>query len=424
MDLFMKAKCLLLAFLLCGISIAQSKYELKMKVKAASLDDKKQIVLYASGELEEFYDGYIVFPTFIDRIQGGMVEGGFSFLDYTGLDTYSETKKQLAKNKYPSVDLEVFSNGFDADKVLSFRIIPEFVDEKDDTVSLFIKYVLYDFNNEQVDYSKWDAKINLYNKLMCIPLNQESTINISNTKLSDYKLSLFVRRVETKTDLVTIENRKLFEEIKKAVKSCEPIEEEFMFDLSFGKSTKLSGEPYLVFSSEGETESSISLIDVESFNAVEFDSERVNLSNNIYHAKITTPFDIQNKAKAEKYETYSSKEKIFTSEYDVYFLPISVEGDSLIGELFISVKKLNLNDKIERWSQIHKKVKMKINVRNTNNISSNRYWASLIFQLPKENWSAFFTRSGEKYEIYGYSDYERFINEFINITLSLEEEKK
>ena len=431
MKLFLKEKLkyMLLVFLLCSISTAQSKYKLKMRIKASSIDDRKQIVLYSYGELEGFYDGYIVFPNFMDRIQGNMQDGGFSFIDYTGLGTLFESKKQrekLAKNKFPLGDLEVFSNGFDADKVLSFRAIPEFVHEEDDTVSLFIKYVLYDFDNEQHDYFKWDAKINLYNKLIRMPLNKEIPFQFFDDKLSDYKLSIFLSKVEYGKDLIKIKNKKLFEGIKESAKNCKLIAENLKLELNFGKSNKLSGDPYSYFfgAPNGATQSNINLINVEKFNEVGFGSEIVDLSTGIYHAKITTPFSIQNKEKAKKYESYSSLKKIFISEYNVYFLPISIERDSLAGDLFITTEKLKIGDEIERWSPIHKNVKMKIIQKNRRNISTNRFWASLIFELPKENWSAFFSRNGEKYEIYGYSDYERYMNEYINIVISTDEVEK
>lgn len=35
--------------------------------------------------------------------------------------------------------------------------------------------------------------------------------------------------------------------------------------------------------------------------------------------------------------------------------------------------------------------------------------------MPKENWTAAFEKEGEKYQIYGYSDFERFVNEYIFI---------
>jgi len=420
---FLKVKYLILIILLSGVSTAQSKYELKMRVKASSLDDKRQIVLYDHGELEEFYDGYIIFPSFMDKIQGGMQKGGFSFIDYTGLESIFEMKKQreeLAKNRFPLGDLQVFANGFNADKVLSFRIIPEFVNEEDDTVSLFIKYVLYDFKGDQPEYFNWDAKINLYYKLIRIPLNKEIPFQFFDDKLSDYKLSVFLSKIEHGKDLIQIKDDKLFEAIKKAEESCKPISKKFRFDLNFGKTNSIADDAYssFLFAPKGETQANINMIDVENFNAIEFNSEKIALTNNLYYAKIVVPFVIQNEAKAKKYKNYSTRNKIFTSEYNVYFLPVAIEDDSLVGDLFITIEKLKIGDEIERWSPIQKRVKMKMNKRNTNSISTNRYYASLMFQLPKENWSAFFSRNGEKYEIYGYADYERFINEYIYISIS------
>jgi hypothetical protein len=419
---------LLLFLLISGISLAQTS-ELRVKLKASSLDNKREIVLNASGELEEFYYGYIVFPNFMDRIQGGIKEGGFSFLDYTGIGTIFESKKhreQLAKNKFPLGDLEVFSNGFDADKVLSFRIIPEFVNENDDTVSLFIKYVLYDFNNEQIDYFNWDAKINLYNKLIRIPLNKEVPMVFMNDALKEYKFTIELSKIDMDRNILKIGNEKLFNAIKSKTNKYKTLNKKVKLDLIFAKSEKLT-EPFLnevIFSPKGETESNIMFLDAEKYDGVELNSERINLCNSIYYIPLNVPFKIYNKKKMESYKNYKTIKKIFNSTYKIYFLPISIENDSLVADLYITIEKINLDDEIARWTPIHKRVKMKINKYITSNINTNKYNASFMFKLPEENWSAFFSRNGENYEIYGYSDYERFIDEFINITVSLEGNEK
>ncbi|MCF6269192.1 MAG: hypothetical protein L3J41_05760 [Melioribacteraceae bacterium] len=420
---------LLLIILLSGISAAQNT-KLRMSIKATSSDDKREIVLYASGGLEEFYEGYIVFPNFMDRIQGGMKEGSFNFLDFTGMGTIYESKKnreELTKNKFSGGDLEVFSNDFDADKVLSFRIMPEFDNEKDDTASLFIKYVVYDFDNNQTDYFNWNAKINLYNKLIRVPLNKEVQLVLMNDKLSGYQFTIELSKTNIQQDILKIENRKLFTAIKSKTNECKKIDKKLKLDLFFAKSLKLTN-PILyntiLFSPKGETESNIVYVDVEKYEGVKFNSEQIVLRNNIYHVQANTPFKIYNNEKMDKYKKYETMPEIFNSTYNFYFVPIFLEDDSLVADLYISIEKINLEDGIARWSPINKRVKIKLIKDKTNNINTNRYNSSFMFRFPNENWSAFFSRGGEGYEIYGYSDYERFINEFINITISYEEVQK
>ena len=418
-----------LFILLSSIATAQSKYQLNMRITAKSVDEKTEIVLHSHGELEGEYDGYIIFPNFMDGVQGGMKNGGFSLIDYSGMGSLFDSKKQregLAKNKYPSGDLEVFSNGFDADKVLSFRIIPEFIEGIDDTATVFIKYVVYDFENKQVDYFNWDAKINLYNKLIRIPLNKEIPIRFMDEKLNDYKLSIYLCKYEVGKESILINDEKLFSAIRKSQNEAKLVNENINMNLTFYKSNHFSNDAFIptLFHPKGELEVNISQMDSKSYKFVEFNSERIDLTNKIYYVNITTPFIIQNKAKSNEYSAYKSKDKIFRSDYNIYLLPISMEGNSLIADLFITLNKINIGDGIKRWSPIKKRVKLIISQRNPNNISTNHYYSSLVFELPKENWSAFFTREGEKYEIYGYSDYERLINEYINISLSKGKEEK
>jgi hypothetical protein len=227
-------------------------------------------------------------------------------------------------------------------------------------------------------------------------------------------------------NILKIGNEKLFNAIKSKTNKYKTLNKKVKLDLIFAKSEKLT-EPFLnevIFSPKGETESNIMFLDAEIYDGVELNSERINLCNSIYYIPLNVPFKIYNKKKMESYKNYKTIKKTFNSTYKIYFLPISIENDSLVADLYITIEKINLDDEIARWTPIHKRVKMKINKYITSNINTNKYNASFMFKLPEENWSAFFSRNGENYEIYGYSDYERFIDEFINITVSLEGNEK
>ena len=71
-------------------------------------------------------------------------------------------------------------------------------------------------------------------------------------------------------------------------------------------------------------------------------------------------------------------------------------------DVYIYYKKLAINQ-ISRWTPLKKRLKLIPDY-------------PVMIELPKENWSAHFTRQGEEYNIYGYSDYERFVNEYIYVS--------
>ncbi len=83
-------------------------------------------------------------------------------------------------------------------------------------------------------------------------------------------------------------------------------------------------------------------------------------------------------------------------------VPISLNGDTLTADVFLNYSKITL-DNIPRWTPIKKRVKL-------------IQGYPIAINLPRENWSANFSRDGEKYNIYGYSDYERYVNEYLLIS--------
>ncbi len=120
-----------------------------------------------------------------------------------------------------------------------------------------------------------------------------------------------------------------------------------------------------------------------------------------YYTQFEIPFELGNEEKNKKLNAYKTKDEIFRGTYKFLVVPINYSEDSLTVDLFIIYNKFNLNDEILRWTPIKKRIVIPPR------------WKSISVDMPKENWSANFIRDGEEYDLYGYSDYERYFNEYI-----------
>ena len=124
----------------------------------------------------------------------------------------------------------------------------------------------------------------------------------------------------------------------------------------------------------------------------------------IYSVDFSFPFRIYNSEKEKLYNRYNTKPEIFQSQLHIRLVPVSLSMDSLTADLFITYNKLSLDD-VPRWTPIKKRI---ILIKGS----------SLMIPLPKENWSAVFSRNNENYEIFGYSDFEKSVNEYVRITFN------
>ena len=131
--------------------------------------------------------------------------------------------------------------------------------------------------------------------------------------------------------------------------------------------------------------------------------DKTNFKTPVYYAQFTLPFELFDAKKMELFDKYKTKEKIFQSKYTLLLVPISATNDGITADLFIQYTKLNIDDGIPRWTPIKKRIIIP-------------HGKGLRIDLPKENWSANFTRASEQYDVYGYSDYERYIDETIVIS--------
>lgn len=144
-------------------------------------------------------------------------------------------------------------------------------------------------------------------------------------------------------------------------------------------------------------------------------SENIPLQNQdlrVYYSQFEVPFELYNEKKNQLYENYKTKEKIFKGKYNVFIVPISSSEEGLLVDLFLQYDKISIDDGILRWTPIKKQLLIPSN------------WNMIAVDLPRENWSAVFSRENEKYEIYGYSDYERFITETLYIKINNSSEER
>lgn len=400
---------LLLTLLPAMLTVAQNNdYLLNMKMVIAS-PDTQMVTLNHTGTMNEKIEGYYLTPLHKNFFteNSGLQKGGFSFLDpdiFGG--SVEQMSKKWIKNESPITDLEPMTNGLVPAKVLSFQIKPIVPDDRSDTLNLFIKYAVLDFmNNKGLDFN---SRIKLFYKWFRVQYNKNITLNIFNKLFKEHKFTvLFTKEKKSEKHLTIQNNDKLIEEIQKSAEESKLSNLLFDFDIEFFRrdKMKLNGVDYISKYEEQNLRSAKSIIEPGK-------NGKIELPVNIYYGKLTFPFILYNTVKAKLYSSFENKKRIFKSTYNVVIVPINLINDSLTVDIFINYSKLNLDDGISRWTPIKKR------------ITINNEWKMSSIVLPKENWSAFFSRNGKEYEIYGYSDYERFINEYINIKILNKERVK
>jgi hypothetical protein len=119
----------------------------------------------------------------------------------------------------------------------------------------------------------------------------------------------------------------------------------------------------------------------------------------IYATDFQFPFHLYNWAKEQLYSKYRMYGDVAQSKISIAVVPASISKDSLTADVYIYYKKMNIDD-LQRWTPFKKRVILKKG-------------EPVYVMLPKENWNAVFTRLDEKYEIYGYSDFEKYVNEYV-----------
>jgi len=389
---------------------AQSdNYNIDFKAVIKSNDEVQKLVLFNRGNIDDVIDGYILITRSTHNIEGRIQKGGFSFLDpkvfELGLISLQRT---WVKNNFPIKDIETMTNGVDVEKVYSFEITPEILNTQSDTLSFYIKGAFYNFKKQNDKNSEFNLNydINLSYKLFKVPFNKAVSFDFVNEELKDYHCSITFTKIKKAGEFLSINNnQQLFKGIEKSVaESSLPQNVRFKIGAEYLRTNADKQIHSLVFSPYNYLlrVQQHSLIPVNALADTQFNDE-ANLPLDIYHTELTFPFKLYNKEKSKLYNNYKTKKEIFRSKYNVVVVPIALDIDTLTADIFLNYSKISLNDNIPRWTPIKKRIKLLQGVR-------------YAIELPKENWSANFTRSREKYAIYGYSDFESYVNEYIVIS--------
>ncbi|GBD91802.1 hypothetical protein BMS3Abin04_02534 [bacterium BMS3Abin04] len=380
------------------LSFAQGKnYQLNMRMVIES-PDTQSVILNYSGAPDKAIEGYYLQPRFenIYTPNAALRKGGFSFLDANIFGGFVETlSKKWIKNNFPITNLASMTNGLAPAKVLSFQIKPIIVDEKSDTLNLLVKYAVFNYWNNRESELNFTPHVQLFYKWLRVKYNMNSELKIFN-KLFD-KHKFIVKFWKGKDKGYTIKNNdRLFEAIKKSAEESKIHNINFSFDIGLICTDKMDKFNFLAKYQEENLPAAKTLINKD-------DGEVVKLPRKVYYGRLLFPFVLYNTEKAKRYSKYKTRKKIFQSTYNIVIVPISMTDDSLTCDLFLNYSKLNLNDGIPRWTPIKKRI----------TVSKDLAFAEVV--LPKENWSANFTRKGERYDIYGYSDFEQFVDEKLQI---------
>jgi hypothetical protein len=385
-----------------AISINAQEKKLSATLLINSKDQKQSLVLYQEVESGKPLEGYFAVPNFTKAIYGEFKEGGFNFLDPKVWGDFTRTLiNKWTENKFPVTDIETMTNGFDMSKALSFFIdvVP---DKKDKSViGVAPKFALFS-SKEKNSKREYDLNydVDLFYKLFYTQLGKLNKLEYFNVQLPNYNFQFQINEIKLKDRLLTV-NASMYEEIQKSLKEQSIESVDFDFNVEHGvyppKELAPSRDDYLLSIHKQ------SGFEKKYFIAVDTGMDTLKSSTPIYYAKLNFPFTIYNEDKSRKYVSYKTKDDILKSTYEFIVVPIALSKDSLTLDLIVRCSKINLEDGLPRWAPFKKRLVMNIN------------WGAFL-ELPKENWSAVFTRKGDYYEVYGYSDYERYILEIINLS--------
>lgn len=379
--------------------------EFEWNITISTANNLQKVSLNKGQNADEALEGYFLFTAYDKLLDGKIVKGGFNFLDpeiIGGLTGSSFLREQWVNNNFSLQDLETMTSPLDVEKAISFNILPQENNNSNDSVSLFFKYAIFNnikWNNR--DYLNSDFNIDVHYKLIRIPLGKKASFDFLDKDFNPFKIIVSVNRKSKEENSLYVEKNSVLEnELINSASQSNLRKTNIKFDVEFLSIDSLK-QLFNNRPTYGDIITSVKQKGIETVNSLQSDFNKTALPVNVYRCVLELPFHLYNAQKETAYMNYKTRAEILRSTYNIILVPISYNNNVLTADLFINYKKIN-PDEVERWTPIKKR------------ITINKDFGTMI-GLPKENWSANFTRSGEKYEIYGYSDYERFVNESIII---------
>ena len=387
-------------------SAQDSLYDIGWTISIRTMDYSQKVSLFQNENVNEPVEGYFLCTEYEKLLEGKIVKGGFNFLDPKIIGGLTESKfirKQWVDNKFPLRDLEVMTSPLDVEKAISFNIYPQEETGCPDSINLFIKYALFKLlKRNEGDYLNSDFNINVHYKLVKIPFGQSVSFDFFDKDFMPYNISLYAEKKKKVQNILTInENFILAKGIVNSARQSKLKGRNFNFNIEFVAIDSLKQ----LYNKKSSFNNFLNRIKQEGMNSINYlrsDNDKINLPVNIYQCNLRFPFHLYNIQKENAYKNYKTRADIFRSDYNIILVPISFEKDILTADLYVDYKKI-IPDDLPRWTPIKKRIQIQKDI-------------GVRINLPKENWSANFTRSGEKYEIYGYSDYEKYVNESIIIS--------
>ncbi len=402
----MKNKFLILSFwfLTHVILFAQNdELLLETKISIANKDSSQTFILNVSKNIQEAIEGYFCLPSEGNTLSGEIIPGGFSFLnDKIFGDPISLFADKWVKNKFPMQDIAPITNRMNVGKVFSFQITPKQIAGTSDSMYLFLKYCIYDLIKQKVTDLSFDYKLQLFYKFVAVPFNRKISFDFINSHFKDYTISFqFLKKKQSDVIANLKGNEIIANELMNSVDQSRIVDDKLNIGIEFlRKDIDASINGYDSFDSEfllKVQQDQLSKTKKEK----SFQWEDKTLSVPVYYSHLNFPFRLYNDEKEKIYSTYKTRNDIFQSDYHIIIVPVSFNKDTLVADLFITYSKLK-TDGVNRWTPIKKRLKLVKNL-------------PLEIELPKENWSMNFTKGSEFYDIYGYSDFERYVSEFLVI---------
>ncbi len=388
---------------LAHISKAQQNESFVAEFKMSSKDEAKSSKITYVIEPNDRFDGYFVIPKHFKSIFGNAGRGGYDYLNYEEIGSSPEFLIPLwIENDSPLLDdLSGFLKGSDSKMVLSFQIKPIYSNVEKSKKKVFLaKFAFIKQDEKEVNNSiDIDSKTKMFYKALKPTQSGMLNLDFLHEALPEYKFELTIETLPKEQKALSV-NPAIYSEIKKSIEDSYPDNNRFSLSTEIGiYPPKEVGFFKNVNCLQNHEQFNFTKI----YNITSNVADTIKLANPIYLAELKFPFALLIEDKMKQYSNYKTSGEVMSSNYKVILIPISYEKGKLAADVIVDYAKLNLNDGIPRWSPFKKRVVFDYQLTQ--------------LEMPQENWSAVFTKGKDKYEIYGYSDYERYVSEKLFISL-------
>lgn len=375
---------------------------IRYDLQIISADSIQQLNLVHSFGYGETVSGYFYIEKNTNLLGGKYQKGGFDFLDNKLLNFSTNLSFQ---EPAASKELDDYLTGTPLEKICAFQIIPNLADANRDTLSAILKYALYSRKNTPGSKTHLSAnyEISMHAGIIKVVNNQSTPVAFLQELFPSHVISLKIQKGQSPSFIRADFSPILLRSISEVPQSNWQTDLRFDISAEFIKTANTgkinNGFPPRLYTR-------ITRQSMQYYTGIFDDRKNAAqpIGSGIYSADMDFPFHLLNTEKEQLYKAYHDYSDIARSRLVVLVVPESVSMDSLYANVYIAYRKINVDD-IQRWTPIKKHVVLTKD-------------APTFIPLPKENWNAVFTRSNEKYEIYGYSDYEKHVNEYICLTLN------